>query len=205
MFTYWTVLGHLPRPLVRSALAKADTEPVDADLRLADDVIDRRYQDIETSIFALTATRQPVAVGLRLIVTALRRAADLERMGDLAEPAAKIARMRRPESPISPEPRDHIVEMDRVAERMITETGARASRRATPRRAAELDADDDAMDRLHRRPLRALLTTDRPHGIEPAIGITLIGRCYERYADHVVRLAHDVVYPVAGDRPGTSA
>jgi phosphate transport system protein len=195
--------------LVRSALAKATTALVDADLRLAEDVIDRdaeidrHYQDIEASIFALTATQQPVAVDLRLIVTALRMAADLERMGDLAEHVAKIARMRHPESPIPPELRGHIVEMDQVAERLIAKTGACIATRDAEA-AAELDADDDVMDRLHRRLLRALLAKNWPHGVEPAIDITLVGRYYERYADHAVRVAHDVVYLVTGDRPGAA-
>ena len=45
------------------------------------------------------------------------------------------------------------------------------------------------------------MAKDWKHGVEPAIDITLIGRYYERYADHAVRVAHDVVYLVTGSRP----
>ena len=60
---------------------------------------------------------------------------------------------------------------------------------------------DDAMDRLHRRLFRSILAKDWQHGVEPAIDITLVGRYYERYADHAVRVAQDVVYLVTGARP----
>src|SRR5690606_26356706 len=69
--------------------------------------------------------------------------------------------------------------------------------------AKELEADDDAMDKLHRRLFRVLLSHDWSHGMEAAIDITLIGRYYERYADHAVRVARDVVYLVTGHRTPT--
>ena len=192
--------------MVRSALSKATMALLDADLHLAenvighDDEVDEHYQQIETAIFELMATQQPVAVDLRMVVSALRMAADLERMGDLAEHVAKVARMRHPESAIPPELRDTIVEMDQVAERLITKTGTCIATRDVMA-ARELDSDDDAMDRLHRRLFRLLLSKDWAHGVEPAIDITLVGRYYERYADHAVRVAHDVVYLVTGARP----
>jgi phosphate transport system protein len=192
--------------LVRSAMSKATTALLDSDLQLAENVISRDedvnqlYKEIEVSIFELMATQQPVAVDLRMVVTALRMAADLERMGDLAEHIAKIARMRHPESAIPPELRDTIVEMDQIAERLITKTGTCIATRDVDM-AAELESDDDAMDRLHRRLFRVLLSKDWAHGVEAAIDITLAGRYYERYADHAVRVAHDVIYLVTGDRP----
>ena len=57
------------------------------------------------------------------------------------------------------------------------------------------------MDRLHRGLFRQLLSDDWPHGIETAIDITLLGRYYERFADHAVSVARRVVYLVTGERP----
>ncbi|GII57553.1 phosphate transport system regulatory protein PhoU [Planotetraspora thailandica] len=191
--------------LVRSAMSRGTTALLDADLQLAESVIsqdgevDRIYNEIETSIYELMATQQPVAVDLRTVVTALRMASDLERMGDLAEHIAKIARMRHPVSAIPPELRDTIVEMGAIAENLITKTGSCIASRDIEL-AKELEEDDDAMDRLHRRLFRVLLSEDWSHGIEPAIDITLAGRYYERYADHAVRVARDVVYLVTGTR-----
>jgi phosphate transport system protein len=193
--------------LVRSAISRATTALLDADLQLAESVIsqdaevDRIYAELESAIFELMATQQPVAVDLRTAITALRMGSDLERMGDLAEHVAKIARMRHPESAIPAEVRSTIVEMGQIAERLVTKTGSCIAAHDVEL-AKELEEDDDAMDRLHRRLFRVLLAKDWKHGIEPAIDITLTGRYYERYADHAVRVARDVVYLVTGSRTG---
>ncbi len=145
------------------------------------------------------ARQQPVAVDLRMVITALRMGTDLERMGDLAEHVAKVARLRHPESAIPAEIRATILEMGQIAERLVTKAGSCIASRDVDS-AMELEADDDAMDRLHRRLFKTLLAKDWSHGVEPAIDITLIGRYYERYADHAVRVAHAVVYLVTGTR-----
>ncbi|WP_424529012.1 phosphate signaling complex protein PhoU [Sphaerisporangium viridialbum] len=196
--------------LVRSAISRATTALLDADLQLAESVIsqdeevNRLYAEIESSIFELLATQQPVAVDLRIAITALRMGGDLERMGDLAEHVAKIARMRHPDSAIPAEVRDTILEMGQIAERLVTKTGSCIATHDVEL-AKELDDDDDAMDRLHRRLFRVLLSKDWAYGIEPAIDITLTGRYYERYADHAVRVARDVVYLVTGSRDSDAA
>jgi phosphate transport system protein len=141
-----------------------------------------------------------VAVDLRIAITGLRMGTDLERMGDLAVHVAKIARLRHPESAIPPEVRSTILEMGQIAENLVTKAGSCVASRDVES-ALELEADDDAMDKLHRRLFKSILSKDWEHGVEPAIDITLIGRYYERYADHAVRVAGDVVYMVTGSRP----
>ncbi|WP_049568955.1 phosphate signaling complex protein PhoU [Nonomuraea sp. SBT364] len=192
--------------LVRSAISRATTALLDSDLQLAESVISRDeevnaiFADIEASIFDLMARQQPVAVDLRMVVTALRMGTDLERMGDLAVHVAKVARLRHPESAIPAEIRSTIVEMGQIAENLVTKAGSCVASRDVDS-ALELEQDDDAMDRLHRRLFKNILGKDWAHGVEPAIDITLIGRYYERYADHAVRVARDVVYLVTGSRP----
>ncbi|WP_326631263.1 phosphate signaling complex protein PhoU [Nonomuraea fuscirosea] len=192
--------------LVRSAISRATTSLLDADLALAESVISRdeevnaTFADIETSIFELMARQQPVAVDLRMVITALRMGTDLERMGDLAVHVAKVARLRHPDSAIPPELRSTILEMGQIAETLVTKAGSCVASRDVES-ALELEQDDDAMDRLHRRLFRKILSKDWEHGVEPAIDITLVGRYYERYADHAVRVAQDVVYLVTGTRP----
>ncbi|MFG1696722.1 phosphate signaling complex protein PhoU [Nonomuraea sp. NPDC049309] len=192
--------------LTRSAISRATTALLDADLQLAESVISRdeevnaTFADLEASIFELMARQQPVAVDLRMVITALRMGTDLERMGDLAVHVAKVARLRHPESAIPAELRSTILEMGQIAENLVTKAGSCVASRDADA-AMELDADDDAMDRLHRRLFRAILAKDWAHGVEPAIDITLVGRYYERYADHAVRVAQAVVYLVTGSRP----
>ncbi|MEV0383308.1 phosphate signaling complex protein PhoU [Nonomuraea sp. NPDC050643] len=192
--------------LVRSAISRATTALLDSDLGLAESVISRdeevnaTFADIEASIFELMARQQPVAVDLRMVITALRMGTDLERMGDLAVHVAKVARLRHPDSAIPPELRSTILEMGQIAENLVTKAGSCVASRDVES-ALELEQDDDAMDRLHRRLFRNILAKDWQHGVEPAIDITLVGRYYERYADHAVRVAQDVVYLVTGARP----
>ncbi|MDA0634074.1 phosphate signaling complex protein PhoU [Nonomuraea sp. MCN248] len=192
--------------LVRSAISRATTALLDADLQLAEQVISRDeevnalFAGVEGSIFDLMARQQPVAVDLRLVITALRMGGDLERMGDLAVHVAKVARLRHPDSAIPAEVRSTIVEMGQIAENLVTKAGGCIASRDVAS-ALELEQDDDAMDRLHRRLFRTILGEDWQHGVEPAIDITLIGRYYERYADHAVSVARDVVYLVTGTRP----
>jgi phosphate transport system protein len=192
--------------LVRSAMARAVTALLDADLRLAEEVIsadehvNRIDAEIEQSVFDLMARQQPVAGDLRTLITALRMSGDLERMGDLAVHLAKTARRRHPESAIPPELQATVLEMGQIAERMIAKAGSVIASQNVEL-GLELDADDDAMDRLHRKLFDQLLSPTWKYGVEPAVDISLAGRYFERYADHAVHVAEDVVYLVTGQRP----
>jgi phosphate transport system protein len=95
------------------------------------------------------------------------------------------------------------LEAGHVAESLVTKAGTVIAKRDVEA-AAELEADDDVMDRLHAQLFRELLSEDWPHGIESAIDVTLLGRYYERFADHAVSVARRVVYLVTGERPRTS-
>jgi phosphate transport system protein len=192
--------------LVRSAMARASTALLDADLRLAEEVISADEQvnkieeGIEQTVFDLMARQQPVANDLRALVTALRMSGDLERMGDLAVHLAKTARRRHPDSAIPPELHATVLEMGQIAERMIAKAGSVIASRDVAM-GLELDTDDDQMDRLHRKLFDALLSPKWNHGVEPAVDISLAGRYFERFADHAVHVAEDVVYLVTGQHP----
>jgi phosphate transport system protein len=190
---------------VGSQLAKATTALLDADVTLADlviaadDALDNTRESIEQRCFTLLARQAPVATELRTVITAMRIASDLERMGDLAEHIAKVARMRFPDSAVPQEVRPVFLEAGHVAESLVTKAGTVIAKQDVEA-AIELETDDDAMDRLHRQLFREVLSDDWPHGVETAIDITLLGRYYERFADHAVSVARRVVYLVTGER-----
>jgi phosphate transport system protein len=192
--------------LVRSAMTRASTALLDADLRLAEEVIstdehvNKLEAEIEATVFDLMARQQPVASDLRTLITALRMSGDLERMGDLAVHLAKTARRRHPESAIPPELQATVLEMGQIAERMIAKAGSVIASQDVAM-GLELDRDDDQMDRLHRKLFDALLSPKWTHGVEPAVDISLAGRYFERFADHAVHVAEDVVYLVTGQHP----
>jgi phosphate transport system protein len=191
--------------LAGSAMSRATTALLDADLGLAesviaaDEAVDALQRELEQRAFDLLARQQPVATDLRILVTSLRMSADLERMGDLARHVAKVARLRYPDSAVPAELRGTVLEMGQVAHRIVTKAGSViASNDVTS--ALELERDDDDMDRLHRALFTALLDDSWDNGIEAAIDVTLVGRYYERFADHAVSVARRVVYLVTGER-----
>ena len=188
-----------------SAMSKASMALLDADVAVADLVIegdehiDAVRESIEQRCFNLLARQQPVATDLRTITTAMRIVSDLERMGDLAEHIAKVARMRFPEHAVPQEVRPIFLEAGHVAESLVTKAGTVIAKRDIEA-AAELEAEDDLMDQLHKQLFRELLLPTWGHGIEAAIDVTLLGRYYERFADHAVSVARRVVYLVTGER-----
>ncbi len=189
--------------LANTAMVRATKAILEADLAIAEEVIsederiDNLHHDLDARTLTLLARQQPVAGDLRTIVTSIRMSSDIERMGDLAHHIAKLARMRYPACAIPPELVFIIQEMGEVAQRIMTKTTGIITSRDTLA-AVELEKDDDAMDKLHRKLFEILLDDNWAHGIETAIDMTLLGRYYERYADHAVSVARRVYFLVTG-------
>jgi phosphate transport system protein len=188
---------------VRAALRKATAALLTADLKAAESVIERDvevdaiYRQVETKVADTIARQAPVASDLRTVITALHISADLERMGDLAEHVAKTAQRRHPSPAVPAELRPVFKQMGTVADRMAEKiTGLIAEPVAD--RAAELERDDDAMDKLERELFKVLLDDDWPYGAETAIDGALLGRFFERYADHAVNIGEQLIYLVTG-------
>ena len=190
--------------LVGHAMERATTALLTADLKIAEEVIsddskiDALHHDLDNRILGIMARQQPVAGDLRILVTSIRMSADLERMGDLADHIAKVARMRYPSTAVPPELILTIQEMGIVVKQIIQKTSnVIGSQDITV--ALQLEKDDDEMDRLHRKLFLTLLDDAWTHGIETAIDMTLIGRYYERCADHAVSVARRVYFLVTGE------
>ncbi len=191
--------------LVGAAMSRATAALLEADLQVAesvisaDDAVDALQHELDTRALDLLARQQPVAGDLRTIITSLRMSADLERMGDLARHIAKVARLRYPEVAIPDDLRATISEMGRIAVELAGKTAEVIDGRDVDA-ARELPDDDDAMDELHRALFRALLDKKGEYSVETAIDVTLIGRYYERFADHAVSVARRMVFLVTGER-----
>jgi phosphate transport system protein len=189
--------------MVSDSMAKATRALIGKNLPLAEEVItfdekiDTVQHDLDARIIDIIARQQPVASDLRALVTALRMSADLERMGDLAHHVAKVVRLRHP-APAVPEQLLQLVEsMGEAAEKIAAKTGVVISTRDTAL-AAQVEKDDDEMDELHRKLISTLVEPSWPHGVETAIDLTLLGRYYERYADHAVSVSRRVIFLVTG-------
>jgi phosphate transport system protein len=178
------------------ALLTADLSEAEAVIA-ADDRVDEIQHELDARIIDIIARQQPVASDLRALVTALRMSADLERMGDMAHHIAKITRLRHPGAAVPSELLLTIEEMGKVARLISDKVGGIINSKDIDK-ALEVEKDDDEMDLLHRKLFTALLEPSWPHGIETAIDMTLIGRYYERYADHAVSVSRRIHFQVTG-------
>jgi len=190
--------------IVEESMSAATRALLEPNLELAervikeDDTIDDMQHELDDRTMMIIARQSPVAGDLRTLVTSLRMSADLERMGDMAHHIAKLARMRYPNCAVPEELREIIRNMDRVAIGIIQKTVKSIdTRNATM--AIQLEVDDDEMDKLHRQLFKTLMDSSWEHGTELAIDMTLLGRYYERFADHAVSVGRRVYYMINGE------
>jgi phosphate transport system protein len=185
------------------AMEHATQALLQADLPVAEQVITEHDRLItmrasaEENALMLLALQSPVAGDLRAIVSSLQNVADAERMGGLALHVAKIARRRHPAHALPEEVNGYFAEMGRVA----VELGNCAQEvvlSGDPRRAAEIDDEDDAMDELHGHLFIVLMDREWKHSVAAAVDVTLLGRFYERFADHAVEIGRRVIFRATG-------
>lgn len=178
------------------ALAEGDMERAQR-VQAGDDEIDDLFIDMEKRALAMLAQQQPVAGDLRLIVTILRAVNDLERSGDLAYNIASVVRKDI-----------DIVKLRRVSA-LVYELG-HASRRLLAKAldawaekdmelACQMDELDDEIDELYERLFRELFALQNETSFEVAMNLVLVGRYFERIADHAVNLAERIRYFVTGN------
>jgi phosphate transport system protein len=188
------------------AMERATQALLQADLMLAEQVITDHEQismmsaRAEESAFVLLALQAPVAGDLRAIVGSIQIVADVDRMGALALHVAKIARRRHPQHALPEEVNGYFAEMGRVAVELGNATQEVVASR-DPEKAARLREEDDAMDDLHRHLFTVLMDRDWRHGVSAAVDVTLLGRFYERFADHAVEIGRRVIFQVTGKFP----
>ncbi|MCA1186464.1 MULTISPECIES: phosphate signaling complex protein PhoU [Saccharopolyspora] len=192
--------------MVGTAMERATKALLEADLTLAEQVIeedvhvDEARARAEEQAFGLLALQAPVAGDLRTVISTIHAAEDLERMGDLALHVAKAARRRHPQ-PVLPEPvQEYFAEMGRVAVDLCARAAAVIRSRDIDA-ARDLEAADDAVDDLHRHLFTVMMSSEWSHGVAAAVDVTLLGRFYERFADHAVAVGRRVVFTVTGSMP----
>lgn len=189
--------------LAGTAMENATQALLQADLPLAELVITDhealagRARTAEEKAFMLLALQSPVAGDLRAVLTSLKNIADVDRMGALALHVAKLARRRHPAKVLPEEVNGYFTEMGRIAVD-IGNSVKDVVQAADPDRAAQLDYDDDDMDNLHRHLFSVLMDRQWKHGVATAVDVTLLGRYYERFADHAVEIGRRVIFQTTG-------
>ncbi|MDN5927786.1 MAG: phosphate signaling complex protein PhoU [Hyphomicrobiales bacterium] len=171
-----------------------------------DTAMDAMQRDLDERAITLIARRQPVAADLRSVVGAIRMAADLERIGDLAKNIAKRVGAVGEAIP----PRRFAHGIDAMTDLVLSQV--KGVVRQYEERDAEglsrLRADDEKIDIQYTAVFRELLTymMEDPRNITACTHLLFCAKNLERIGDHVTNIAENAYYIVTGrqlspDRP----
>jgi phosphate transport system protein len=196
--------------LVAISIENATRAFTESDVSLAeqviadDDKIDIAAGELDELAINILARQQPVARDLRIVVSALRISASLERMGDMAEHIAQLARYRFPEKVVPKSLRPTFAEMGQVdvqIARMLVELLTTEDVKI----AEAIRNEDDKVDALHLSVFDKVLGETWKGEAVDTVDATLASRYHERFADHAVSIAKKVQYLATGDWIGQSA
>jgi phosphate transport system protein len=163
-----------------------------------DDKIDALAAELDELAIQILARQQPVARDLRIVVSALRISASLERMGDMAEHIAQLARYRFPEKVVPKSLRPTFIEMGRIDVEMARKL-TELLRTEDLGIAEHIRNEDDKIDALHLSVFDKVLGETWKGAAVDTVDATLASRYHERFADHAVSIAKKVQYLATGD------
>lgn len=193
--------------LVHLAIDRAGRALLTGDLALAEEVIaadheiDAFERDLDERCVLLIAQQQPVAGDLRIVISALRMSASMERMGDLARHLAELTRLRYPAGAIPAPLFGLFSQMHEGATKIAGELTTVLDTRDVEL-AEAMDSDDDLLDRLHDETFAVTLGGQHDLTTQQVVDVTLAARYFERFGDHAVSTADRVVYLVTGEEHG---
>jgi phosphate transport system protein len=180
------------------ALVKRDVEQASKVVE-ADDQVDRMEEEIDQHAIRLLATRQPMAIDLRLITMAMKIANDLERIGDYAANIAKRCKRLAASPPIKP--LYTIPRMALITQAMLKDVLDAYVERDSAKAVAVWHRDDE-VDDMYTSVFRELLTymIEDARNISPALDLIAAAKHLERMADHATNIAEKVHYMIHGQR-----
>ncbi len=174
------------------ALHQADA-PLAGVVIAKSDQMNAMHDGTEQRCIIVLARRDPVAGDPRAVVAVLRAVGHLKRMGNLAGHIALIARFKHPNPMIAGAVRPVLARMSLLASQ-FAEDAASAIQRRDCVSAGQLAEADHEVNALRRHLFGILFAADWSHGVEHAVDAALIGRYYERFADHAVAVAAEARY-----------
>ena len=163
-----------------------------------DNKIDQAAQELDELAINILARQQPVARDLRIVVSALRISASLERMGDMAEHIAQLARYRFPDKVVPKSLRATFAELGAL-DVAIAKKLVQLLESEDVRLAEEIRNEDDKVDALHLSVFDKVLGETWKGAAVDTVDATLASRYHERFADHAVSIAKKVQYLATGD------
>ena len=187
-----------------SVMDKASRAFLNSDVTLADEALalaesnEAKALDLDELVIKVLATQSPVARDLRILVSALRMSASLERMGSLASHIAAIARYRYPGNAIPAPLRKTFEDMARIDLELVGKA-IKLLQNTDLDLVREIQARDEAVDRLHRKVFDVVLSPEWKENAMYTVDVTLASRYFERFADHVVDISSKVSFLQTGE------
>ncbi len=165
-----------------------------------DDAIDEKQQDIEDKCIELIALEAPMAGDLRVIISVMMMATELERIGDYAEGIVKISLAMGDLPPLKP-----LIDIPRMSD-LATDMLRRSTEAFINRDitlATSVRDDDDVVDELYNQVYRELLTfmMADPSTIQRATYLIWVAHDLERVADRTTNMSERVIWLVTGQNP----
>ncbi len=193
--------------LVEEAILKAAKSLADRDIELAeevragDKVIDALEIQINEEAARTIALRAPVSKDLRSLLTVLRLAASLERIGDYAKNIAKRTSVLVEMSPVSGSDAA-LRRMAREVEGMLKHT-LDAYVRGDAELAEDVRQRDQEVDQMYNALFREFLTfmMEDPRNITACMHLHFMAKNIERMGDLTTNMAEQVIYLVTGEMP----
>lgn len=188
----------------QSIMDKASRAFLNSDVTLADEALalagtnETKALDLDELVIKVLSTQSPVARDLRILVSALRMSASLERMGSLSSHVAAIARYRYPGSAIPTSLRQTFEDMARIDLELIGKA-IKLLQNTDLDLVREIQARDEAVDRLHRKVFDVVLSPEWKENAMYTVDVTLASRYFERFADHVVDISSKVSFLQTGE------
>jgi len=193
--------------LVEEAILKAANSLADRDLEMAEEVrsgdkiIDALEIQINEEAARTIALRAPVSKDLRSLLTVLRLAASLERIGDYAKNIAKRTSVLVEMSPVSGADAA-LRRMAREVEQMLKDT-LDAYVRGDAVLAEDVRQRDQEVDQMYNALFREFLTfmMEDPRNITSCMHLHFMAKNIERMGDLTTNMAEQVIYLVTGEMP----
>ncbi len=189
---------------VATIMEKASGAFLGGDVAKADEAIalsetnEEKALALDELVIKILARQSPVARDLRILVSALRISASLERMGALAGHIASIARYRYPGSAVPASLRATFEEMGALDIKLANKV-TEVLRNTDVDQARAIQAEDERVDELHRHVFDVVLADDWKENAMFTVDVTLASRYFERFADHVVDISSKVSYLTTGE------
>ena len=189
---------------VTHIMTDASNAFINSDVAMADRAIalaeanESKALTLDELVIRILARQSPVSRDLRILVSALRISASLERMGALAGHIAAIARYRFPGSAVPTSLKNTFEEMGRL-DIDLAKKITKILRSTDADEARAIQAQDERVDQLHRHVFDVVLGDDWKENAMYTVDVTLASRYHERFADHVVDISSKISYLTTGE------